>query len=368
MAVKYPKSKTRTKKSNSKVYITNSERINFDEKSLITIDQTVIRKAALGECHKTLKKIDKAKQEIEQFEKVDKPAYENWIQQNFGELIQKIRSYAIEIQEKRSLIDEVQEEAFIQKITFIEAYKIIKYKREHPEEFQKSDTPNEEETFEEDTSYDEDDVFRDDLNDFFNKFNGKFNMNEEEFENFKKNFQNKKGDKNKDLDFRLKERYRLIVQKLHPDKNKKSSQMEKELWYEAQEAYKQKDLEKLDFIIALYNIRFGSIGIDSSIFDLRFANSKLEKSLKQFSQIIRRAKHEPSWLFLKLKPEKLNSLKREAAKEFKEYERNTNTELREINNLIDKWERGSLAFGNKNSSKVSKKQNDDNFFDFYMNL
>ena len=83
----------------------------------------------------------------------------------------------------------------------------------------------------------------------------------------------------------MKERYRLLVQKLHPDKNRKSTPMETELWYEAQAAYKERDLEKLDFIIALYNIRFGSAGIDSTISDLKHANSKLEKSLKKFIQL-----------------------------------------------------------------------------------
>ena len=51
----------------------------------------------------------------------------------------KIKSWSIEIQEKRALIDEVQEEAFIQNITFIEAFQIVKYRREHPEEFIKEE-------------------------------------------------------------------------------------------------------------------------------------------------------------------------------------------------------------------------------------
>ncbi|MBP7280465.1 MAG: hypothetical protein KBA66_02725 [Leptospiraceae bacterium] len=349
-------------------YSENFPVINFDEKNLITLDQTKIRNQALGVCQRTLKKIDKAKQEIDQFQKVDKPAYERWIQQNFGDLIEKIRSSSIEIHEKRALIDEIQEEAFKQKITFIEAYKIIKYKKDHPEEFKEPEIPLEEDDFEKDDPMDEEERFREELNEFFEKFNGKFNMNDEEFESLRRNLRNGSNDKNKDLDARLKERYRLIVQKLHPDKNKKASPMEKDLWYEAQESYRQKDLEKLDFIIALYNVRFGSIGIDSSIFDLQFANSKLEKSLKQFSQMIKRAKHDPGWLFQKLKPNKLESLRKEAAKEFKDYEKNTSNELREINNILDKWQKASMAMGNKNYPKSSQKQREDDFLNFYVNF
>lgn len=342
--------------------------INKNEKGLVILDQVVIRKEALGQCQKTLKKIDKAKQEIEQYEKQDKPAYERWIQENFGELIEKIKSYSQEIQVKRALIDEVQEEAFFQRITFIEAFRIVKLRKEQPEETKKREEKTDHEDFWGNSSVDdEDDVFREDLNDFFRKFNSKFNMNEEEFEAFRKRFQNGSKDSERNFDSRLKERYRLIVQKLHPDKNKKANEMEKELWFEAQEAYKKKDLEKLDFIIALYNIRFGFIGIDSSIFDLKSANSKLEKSLKEFSQMIRRAKSEPSWLFLKLKPSKLDSLKREAAKEFKDYEKSTSTELREINNILDKWERGANAMGNKSYPK-SHMQREDDFLNFYANF
>ena len=352
---------------NSKPQGKSTIQINRKEKGLVLLDQTVIRKQTLGECHKTLKKIDKAKQEIEQYEKVDKPAYEKWIQENFGELITRIRMHSQEIQEKRALIEEIQEEAFFQRITFIEAFKIIKYRKAHPEEFEKSkakENEKKENFWEKIPEDDDDDVFKEDLNDFFKKFN----MNEDEFESFRRGFRNGENDKDRNFDVRLKERYRLIVQKLHPDKNKKATPMEQELWFEAQEAYKKKDLDKLDFIIALYNIRFGFIGIDSTIFDLKFANSKLEKSLKEFSQVIRRAKNEPSWSFLKLKPTKLDSLKREAAKEFRDYEKNTNTELREINNILDKWERGATAMGNKNYPKSSQRQREEDFLNFYVNF
>ena len=345
---------------------------NTKEKGLITLNQTVIRKKALGECQKTLKKIDKVKQEIDQFEKKDKPAYERWIQENFGELIQKIKSWSLEIQEKRALIDEVQEEAFIQNITFIEAFQIVKYRREHPEEFIKEENKKSgDENFWENTVEDEEDIFREDLNDFFKRFNEKYNMNPEEFESFKKGLNGEANSKKpQDRDARLKERYRLIVQKLHPDKNKNASQMERELWHDAQEAYKKKDLEKLDFIIALFNIRFGSIGIESTIFDLKTANSKLEKTLKQFGQMIRRAKNEPAWLFLSLKPAKLSSLKNEAAKEFKDYERITSIELREINSILSKWEKASLEAANNTYSKrrAEKLRHEDDFMNFYMNF
>ena len=141
---------------------------NKTEKGLVTLNQTIIRKKALGECQKTLKKIDKVKQEIEQFEKKDKPAYERWIQENFGDLIGKIRGWSLEIQEKRALIDEVQEEAFIRKITFIEAFQIVKYRREHPEiPTKEQPEQKEDEKFWENTSEDEEDIFREDLNDFF---------------------------------------------------------------------------------------------------------------------------------------------------------------------------------------------------------
>jgi hypothetical protein len=203
---------------------------NTKEKGLITLNQTIIRKKALGECQKTLKKIDKVKQEIDQFEKKDKPAYDRWIQENFGELIQKIKSWSLEIQEKRALIDEVQEEAFIQNITFIEAFQIVKYRREHPEEFIKEENKKSgEENFWENTVEDEEDIFREDLNDFFKRFNEKYNMNSEEFESFKKGLNGEANSKKpQDRDARLKERYRLIVQRLHPDKNKNASQMERE--------------------------------------------------------------------------------------------------------------------------------------------
>ena len=227
---------------NSKPQGKSTIQINRKEKGLVLLDQTVIRKQTLGECHKTLKKIDKAKQEIEQYEKVDKPAYEKWIQENFGELITRIRMHSQEIQEKRALIEEIQEEAFFQRITFIEAFKIIKYRKAHPEEFEKSkakENEKKENFWEKIPEDDDDDVFKEDLNDFFKKFN----MNEDEFESFRRGFRNGENDKDRNFDVRLKERYRLIVQKLHPDKNKKATPMEQELWFEAQEAYKKKDLE-----------------------------------------------------------------------------------------------------------------------------
>ena len=45
---------------NSKPQGKSTIQINRKEKGLVLLDQTVIRKQTLGECHKTLKKIDKA--------------------------------------------------------------------------------------------------------------------------------------------------------------------------------------------------------------------------------------------------------------------------------------------------------------------
>ncbi|HMV45674.1 MAG TPA: J domain-containing protein [Leptospiraceae bacterium] len=342
-------------------------KINTNERRLITVNQTVIRKKIISECQKTIKKIDKAQREIDQFQKIDKPAYDRWIQENFGEKIQKIRQSSIEIQEKRELIEEVQDEAFRQGITFVEAYKIVIEKRKNvnPKE-EKEKTSTENENFWENNFEDEEDIFREDLNEFFKRFNEKFNQSAEDFESIRKGFGLGRKGSEKDLDSRLKERYRIIVQKLHPDKNRDASDLEKELWHEAQEAYKQKDLDKLDFIITMFNIKVGSIGIESSVFDLKSANSKLMQKLKSIANSIKAAKKEPSWGFLLLKPIKLAYLKKEAEIEFREFEKMTQTELKEINAILAKWEKGD----EERKQNFNRRRNvvEEDFFDFYVNF
>lgn len=340
--------------------------VNSSERRLITVNQTKIRKKVLNECQKTLKKIDKTKKELEQFESVDRPAYDRWLQQNFGEQLDKIRTSSIEIHQKRSLIEEVQDEAFRQGITFPQAYKIVKKRKESSENIeQKEEKKAEEEHFWENKYEDEEDIFREDLNDFYKKFHEKFKMNEEDFDSIRKGLGLGSKDKSSDLDTRLKERYRIIVQRLHPDKNRDASEMEKELWHEAQEAYKHRDLEKLDFIITMVNIQFGSAGIDSSVFDLKAANAKLQKKLKQFASSIKKAKKEPSWGFLLLKPMKLSVLKKEIEVEVRDYSRIVQTELKEINAILLKWETNDIEPKRQPNRRNSIEEN---FYDFYLNF
>ncbi|MCB1191746.1 MAG: hypothetical protein H7A23_17285 [Leptospiraceae bacterium] len=318
-------------------------KINTTTKSLVLIDQKPIRKSYIKDCQKVIKKIDSLKLQIQHFEKADKPAYGNWINTQFGDEILYIRQKNQELEEKQLLLEEIEEEAHYYNLNLHQAYLRVQHKREHPEEYQDEEPYSEDEEpkfgdYEDfdDAKEDDDELekeFREFMNDFFDAEDAKFGK--DFFEDMDGIFNLRKKKEKEPVDNRLKDRYRYIVQKLHPDSNQNQSDFEKELWFEIQEAYQLRDLEKMDMLIALYNIRKGETEKESSVFELKYTLNILNKSQNYLKKMLTQVKKDPSWNFLTFSQKKLQDIKKKLKTEFREYTEVIEFELMRINSIFE---------------------------------
>lgn len=99
------------------------------------------------------------------------------------------------------------------------------------------------------------------------------------------------------LKSRLKERYRILVRKLHPDMNPGLSAEEISLWHQVQSAYQRMDLEQMDLLVALSDAFSGRISRHTSLHQLRTASLEIARLIEPLRRKLEEAKRNRAWKF-----------------------------------------------------------------------
>ena len=99
---------------------------------------------------------------------------------------------------------------------------------------------------------------------------------------------------------RIKNIYRILVRKLHPDYQAEITPYMQSLWHEVQEAYKAKDLERLETMLAISNIQTGDFSEEISVSQILNVQSEYKSQLKSLRAQIRKARKRVEWGFSKL--------------------------------------------------------------------
>ena len=102
---------------------------------------------------------------------------------------------------------------------------------------------------------------------------------------------------NESIDVRIKERYRWLVRQLHPDTCKETRPDLLKIWHEVQEAYQARNLEQLETLVAVVEMREGVIGEQTSLSQARAALRKLQAGLNAINKSLNHARKDIAWLF-----------------------------------------------------------------------
>jgi hypothetical protein len=105
----------------------------------------------------------------------------------------------------------------------------------------------------------------------------------------------------KPVDVRIKEIYRLLVRRLHPDTRADSDADVSALWHEVQEAYDERNLERLEMLLAMTDIEAETAGQHTTLFQMQTVLSELRSSLRALQRSIGVAKKELAWGFTERK-------------------------------------------------------------------
>jgi hypothetical protein len=301
------------------------------DRRIVWVDQEPFRRDAASHCRREMKRIETARAQWRQFEQEDKPAFGRWMAATFGALLSEIRELGDLLQRNEALVTEVETEMLIRgSRSYAAAYDAIQRRKETPLPAQRSDDaepppgfdPGEsdasraEETaadglseFEQEFLFERfledvlgmdpdrlsDRVYRRMFADFQANLLGQDSRREAEPEN--PSMMTGPSAEPKSVNARVKEIYRLLVRRLHPDTRADTDVEVSALWHEVQEAYATGNLERLEMLVALTDIQAESMGEHTSLSQLRAVLKELRRSYQALQRSLSVARKELAWDF-----------------------------------------------------------------------
>ncbi|MES2307370.1 MAG: hypothetical protein V4507_00770 [Verrucomicrobiota bacterium] len=253
-----------------------SSRKNFSNiitcRHLIHVENPPIKKILIDRYQSYIDQIHQLKSKLELFELQDEPAYESWMKQNFSKIVHEIQQIKSQSSELQNRFTEAELIALRYGISLEEAYRKVLEKTETEKD--KKDDP--------DCADPEESDFRDSFEKTFG---------------FRPQKSPKIGSCNQRRS--LKETYRFLARKLHPDMRTVSHPHWDDLWFEAQFAYQTCNLEDLNRV-ALIVEAHESVHSDhphlSTVFKV---NIVFEKQIYQLENQMKTLQRGPAWEYSK---------------------------------------------------------------------
>ena len=278
-------------------------------RNVVRLDTHAIRHKSLKDYHKTERSLAQLKSQLKRFHEQDTPGFRVWMHQTFGSLLTRQRELAQAIQDKQNLLLEIEDLADRYRLSDVAAYRKAQWRRAHPEEAQAEDLRFEEERRRRreerdkrsgkpydpgDDEPDLDDIFEDDdfktiSDDAWNDFSDFF----EDMTGIRPPPRSTKPSPREDRSAR--EIYRTIVRQLHPDHHGAMSEVRKNLWHEAQEAYRRRDVAALYNVLARCDNGEAGLGPHSPVSLIRRLTAQLRQAIQSTQSEIRRMKTDPAW-------------------------------------------------------------------------
>src|SRR3954462_12404722 len=293
--------------------------------NIIVIDQNPLRNAVGAECSAAMAKLDEARRAWHRFEREDKPSFVRWRAREFGPLLSDLREVEGKIRDHEALIHEVEMEMRRGFYDPQSAYQRVMFRREsgapapEPSQSRSKAKPGEEPKLSE---VEQEALFQEWVRKFIGTNPDKLDDQAytTTFEAFKSHMfrarpaetppiQNSRASEPKRaatpeepatdpaVDSRVKELYRLLVRRLHPDLRADGSATVSALWHEVQEAHAPTDIAHLEILLALSEIESDRFGDQTSVSQMRALLAELERALFALEDSLRQARDDNAWNF-----------------------------------------------------------------------
>lgn len=292
---------------------------------IVVIDQNPLRNAAGAECTAALARLEEARAAWHRFDREDKPSFVRWRAREFGPLLSDLRDVEAQIRESEALVHEVEMEMRRGFYDPHSAYQRVMFRRANPSTiFEEAQArPREREGGEQRLSeFEQEALFQewvqksigtnpDKLDDeaytkTFEAFKTHmFRSGPSEpppSQNYRRAKQECRGPVEEEpatapVDARVKELYRLLVRRLHPDLRADGNAAASTLWHEVQEAYAATDIAQLEILLALSDIESDRFSEQTSVSQMRAVLAELERALFALEDSLRQARHDDAWDF-----------------------------------------------------------------------
>ena len=300
----------------------NDNRIAWN---LVVIDHLPIRRNAAAACTGAMARLAELKAAWNRFEREDKPSFVRWRAREFGPLLSELREVEERIRNDEALVHEIEMEmrrGFYDPQT---AFQRVMFRRENPGLVADNPQPRSQRRAGEEpklTEFEQEALFQDWVRKFIGTNPDKLDDKaySTTFDAFKShmfrsrppepppshNFRRAEPERRRPIeaepataaiDPRVKELYRLLVRRLHPDLRADGSAHVSALWHEVQEAYAATDIAHLEILLALSDIESDRFTDQTSVAQMRAVFAELERALFALEDSLRQARTEFAWNF-----------------------------------------------------------------------
>jgi len=305
-----------------------ARRIRGRTGEIVVIDQAPLRRAAGTECKKAMARLEEARGTWNRFEREDKPGFARWRAREFGPLLSKARDLDAQIREVEALVHEVEAEMRRGFYTPQSAYQRVMFRRANPhlveEEFaDASETGAGSPEGQRLSEFEQESLFQDWVRRFigtnpdimdddaytatFEAF--KFHMFGNNRATPPRSNASRRTDRPRlfhaeeesapQSDTRVKELYRMLVRRLHPDLRADGDAAVSMLWHEVQEAYALGDVERMEILLALSDIESDNLGEQTTLFQMRAVLGELRRALRALQRSLAQARTHDAWNFVR---------------------------------------------------------------------
>ncbi len=299
---------------------------------LILVEQEPLRRSAAAACAEAMGRLENARARWHGFEREDKPAFARWRAREFGPLLSKAREVEVQIRDYQTLVHEVEMEMRRGFQDAHGAYERVMFRRKNPGAAREEEPPPREPGAPRPLSdFEKEALFQDwvkkSLGTNPDKMDDEAYSNS--FEAFKthmfrapreeprpENTSRARGpermieDEEEDddenettpVDARVKELYRRLVRRLHPDLRADGNAAVSALWHEVQEAYLAGDVARMEILLALSDIAANHMDDATSLAQMHSVLEELERALDALHDSLREAESEDAWNFARVGP------------------------------------------------------------------
>ncbi|MBI3558445.1 MAG: J domain-containing protein [Deltaproteobacteria bacterium] len=223
-------------------------------RDVLVVDQDALFKAEERKCRREQARLDSLRRELEEYEQLDQPAFVSWLYTTFALELTTLREQRAVLTRAFSVLHAVEREVEARGTSYDRAFERVAKRQAPPPVFEN-------------------------------------------------NFENRperdapSPPKAKPASGSIKECYRELVRKLHPDLNSNLTTQQRELWHEVQQAYHDRDLPRLEQLATMAGVLDESPARLASLSDLRKVLRTLRQATGELTRALREAKQEPEWHF-----------------------------------------------------------------------
>ena len=288
--------------------------------ALIAVDGAAIRAKINREYENARKEMEKLRSQLRRFQEKDQPAFKRWLHGKLGPLLTLCRELEQKIAAQEMLLFQVEETSFFSGISPKKAYERVMREKERT-----GRAPTEEEgeaRTEKGRGHKkkpgntgrggQDDSFGDQADDDF-----AFPWAEPP-------------KVAPQTSARLKELYRTVVRKLHPDLQTEMTAQKAEWWHQAQAAYEKGDTDQLEIILFFCEREEPQTIRNTSLSILQRITRALRNSLRPLRSQLRQLQRDPAWNFAGKQAPELVALARDLKAQLEQDTAEMKAQLAEI--------------------------------------